>query len=244
MSRQHVAVIRRFEPVRCQPSEIGEVDRHRRVVSCHCQLEADLSPVAFLGFQVPLAFLAPPEPNRPERNDRLSGLVERHGFPGGVVGLTEIVGEILGAQQAFRHVSVALAYQADQHRKIRVTSRVIVEIRNGPVQIVFPQDHVADSQCQCGIGALFRMQPQIGEFGGLGVVRGHDDTLCSFVTDLGIKMCVGGARLRHVGAPDHEIAGVVPIGAFRHVGLLAPGHWASGGQIAIPVVEAHADAAE
>src|SRR3546814_10411861 len=58
------------------------------------------------------------------------------------------------------------------------------------------------------------------------------------VADLGIEMGVGGARLGHVGAPDQQEHRVVPVGALRHVGLLAEGLGRARRQVAVPVVEA------
>ena len=57
-------------------------------------------------------------------------------------------------------------------------------------------------------------------------------------------MRVGSARLRHVRAPEHQEARVVPVSAFRHVGLLAPGLRRGWRQIAVPVVKGHAGAAD
>ena len=57
-------------------------------------------------------------------------------------------------------------------------------------------------------------------------------------------MGVGGARLGNVRAPGDDIAGVVPVGGLRHVGLLAPGHGRGGRQVAIPVIETQAGTAE
>ena len=57
-------------------------------------------------------------------------------------------------------------------------------------------------------------------------------------------MGVGRARLGHVRAPDDQEARVVPVGRFRHVGLLAPGLRGRRRQVAIPVVERHAHAAQ
>ena len=94
------------------------------------------------------------------------------------------------------------------------------------------------------IGALLGVQPQIAELGHLGVVGGDRDDLGAFVAHLGEEVRVRGARLRHVRAPGHDESRVVPVGRFRHVGLLAPGLRAGRRQVAVPVVEAHAHAAD
>jgi hypothetical protein len=57
-------------------------------------------------------------------------------------------------------------------------------------------------------------------------------------------MRVGRARLGHVAAPGDQVGRVVPVGRFGHVGLLAPDLRARGRQVAVPVVERHADAAD
>ena len=57
-------------------------------------------------------------------------------------------------------------------------------------------------------------------------------------------MRIGRAGLRNVGAPQDQEAGIVPVGAFRNVGLLAPGLRRRRRQVAIPVIERHADATE
>ena len=88
------------------------------------------------------------------------------------------------------------------------------------------------------------MQPQIGELGRLGVVGRDDDALRALVADFGVEVRVRRAGLRDVRAPQHQEAGIVPVGTFRHVGLLAPGHRTRWRQVAVPVVERHAHAAE
>ena len=225
-------------------AEIREGHRCRRVVSGEGQSQLHLATGAFLGLQVPFALFAPAEANRAERHDGGAVLVERHRLPGGVVGFTEVVGKILGAQQAFGDIGIALAHQAHEHRQIGGAPRVILEIRHAAIEEILAQDHVAERQSEGGIGALLRVQPEIGELGGLGVIRRHHHALGALVANLGVEMRVRRAGLRHVGAPDHQVAGVVPVSAFGNVGLFAPGHRAGRRQVAIPVVKAHADAAE
>ena len=57
-------------------------------------------------------------------------------------------------------------------------------------------------------------------------------------------MRIGGARLRHIGAPGDDIGRIVPIGRFRDVGLLAPGLRARRRQVATPVVKRQQCAAD
>ena len=103
---------------------------------------------------------------------------------------------------------------------------------------------MAHRQRHRGIGTLLRRQPQIAEFGDFGVVRSDGYGFGPFIADFGKEVRIRGAGLRHVGAPGDDIAGVIPVGGFRHIGLLAPGHRRSRRQVAVPVVEAQAGAAD
>ncbi len=103
---------------------------------------------------------------------------------------------------------------------------------------------MAHRHSECRVGALLHRQPQVGELRGLRIVGRDDDALGAAIARLGVEMGIGRAGLRHVRAPQDEEAGVVPVGRFRHVGLFAPGHRRCRRQVAIPVVERHADAAE
>ncbi len=87
------------------------------------------------------------------------------------------------------------------------------------------------------VGPLLGVQPQIGKLCHLRIVRGDRHDLGAVVARLDKEMRVGGARLRHVRAPGDDVGRIVPIGRFRHVGLLAPGLRARRRQIAVPVVE-------
>ena len=108
----------------------------------------------------------------------------------------------------------------------------------------FPEDHVAHRQRHRSVGALLRAEPDVGEFRRLAIVGRDRHRGRALVANLGHEMGVGRACLRHVRAPHHQEGRVVPVGAFRHVGLLAPGLRAGRRKIAIPVVETHADAAD
>ncbi|MCY1417721.1 hypothetical protein D9M71_332620 [compost metagenome] len=103
---------------------------------------------------------------------------------------------------------------------------------------------MTEGHAQCGVGALLRVEPEVGELGHLGVVRGDGDGLGALVADLGEEVRVRGTGLRDVGAPGDDVAGVVPVGRFRHVGLLAPDLRAGRRQVAVPVVEGQAHAAD
>ena len=94
------------------------------------------------------------------------------------------------------------------------------------------------------VGALLRVQPKVGELGDLGIVGRDRHDLGAVVARLDEEMRVGRARLRDVRAPGDDVAGIVPVGGFRHVGLLAPGLRARRRQVAIPVVEGEQRAAD
>ncbi len=103
---------------------------------------------------------------------------------------------------------------------------------------------MAHGHGQRRVGALPGGQPDVAELHHFAVVAGHGHGLGALVADLGIEMGVGRAGLGHVGAPHHQIGRVVPVGRFRHVGLLAPDLRAGRRQVAVPVVEAQAGAAQ
>ncbi len=88
------------------------------------------------------------------------------------------------------------------------------------------------------------MHPEVRQLGDFGVVRRDGHRLGAAVAHLGEKVRVGGACLRHVAAPRDDVRRVVPVGRFRHVGLLTPHLRTCRRQVAIPVVETHADAAD
>ena len=165
-------------------------------------------------------------------------------LPFGIVGLAELAGEVGGAQQPVRHQAVALLHQPHQHRHVGVLPGVVLEILGLPVEVELAQDDVAHRHRERGVGALLHRDPEVGELGGFRVVRADDDALGALVADLGVEMGVRRARLRHVRAPEDQEARVVPVGRFRHVGLLAPGLRRGRRQVAVPVVEGHAHAAE
>ncbi len=103
---------------------------------------------------------------------------------------------------------------------------------------------MAERERQRGVGALLGMQPVVGELGDFGIVRGDRHRLGAVVARLGEEVRVGRAGLRDVGAPGDDVAAVVPVGRFRHVGLLAPYLRRRRRQVAVPVVERQAGTAE
>src|SRR5690606_10235649 len=86
------------------------------------QAQVDIAAVlAFAGFDVPLALLAPAVADRTQRGDQLAGAaVDGDGLPLGVVLLAEVVGQIGRAQEPVGDVAAVLLVQAYQHRQVGV----------------------------------------------------------------------------------------------------------------------------
>ena len=149
-----------------------------------------------------------------------------------------IIGAAIGQRLFLEH---------HQQWQVGVAARVVVKVRAAALATVLEvelfQDHMAHGHGHGRIGALLGVHPQVTQLGHFGIVGrdGHD--LGALVAHLGQEVGVGRARLRHVGAPGNDVRAVVPVGGLGHVGLLAPSLWAAGGQVAVPVVEAHAHAA-
>ena len=246
--QQHAVVVGAFEMVVLAVAEIGEADGGDLVmvlVEDEAQIERDVAALAVLGLEVPLALFAPAVADGPGRRDeRLRLAVYGDRLPLGIVLLAKSALEIGGAQHAVGNVVPVLLDQPHQHRHVGVAAAIVLEILRLTIEMELAQDDVAHRHRQRGVGSLLGMQPQIGEFRGLGIVRRHDDGLRALVANLGVEMRVRRARLGHVRAPEHQEAGIVPVGRFRHVGLLAPRHRRCRRQVAVPVVERHAGAAE
>ncbi len=245
-AHQHAGMVGAGEIVVLAIAEIGEADVGQLIlVVGEGQPQVGGAAVGFLFLQIPFALLAPAEADRAgRRHDALGGLVEGDGLPFRIVGLAEIVGEIGGAQLPVRHEAVALLHQLHQHRHVGVLPDIVLEILGLLVEIEFAQDDVAHRHGERRVGALLHRDPQVGEFRGFRIVRADHHALGAAVARLGIEVRIGRAGLRDIRAPQNEEAGIVPVGALGHVGLLAPGLRTGRRQVAIPVVERHAHAAE
>src|SRR5690606_24583259 len=68
--------------------------------------------------------------------------------------------------------------------------------------------------------------------------------LAGVVPYRGAEMGVRGACLAKLGAPGDDVAGVLAVVGFGHVGLFAPDLGGGRGQVAVPVIEALAVAAD
>ncbi len=235
-----------LEVVVLDTTEVREGDVHNFIVLLdHGQLQVDVGALGGL-LQVPLALFAPAVANGTiGRRQLTGGLIDRDGFPLGVVFFTQPVHQVTGAQEAARHeAAVILLFQHDQVRHVGVATHVVGEVLTGVVDVELFQDHVAHGHAQSGIGALLGVHPLVGQLGDFGVIRSNGDGLGALVANFGKEVGVRGTGLGYVGAPGNDIAGVVPVCGFRHVGLLTPGLRGGRRQVAVPVVEAHADATD
>ena len=224
-THQHAGMISAGEVIVLAIAEIGKTDIGELVlVGGEGQLQVGLAAFRLLLLQVPFALLAPAEADRTARHhDLLGGLVIGDGLPFRIVALAEIVGEIGGAQQPVGNELVALLHQPHQHRHVGVLSDIVLEIFGLPVEIELAQDDVAHGHGERGVGALLHRYPQIGKFRSFRIVRRNHHAFGAAITRFGIEVGVGGAGLRDVGAPQDQEPGIVPVGAFGNVGLLAPG---------------------
>ncbi len=255
-ARQHRAVAGIGKVRMRDVAEVGELHVDRFVMCLgQRQPRHERRAVGALHPQVPLArvvaglavlLLAPAKARRTGRHDdAVGGLVDHHGLPLGPIGLPERVIEIGGPHQPLRHIAVAMRHQPDETRHVGIAAAVIEEVGAAARrQVEFLQHHVAHRQRQGRVGALFRMQPDVAELRAFRIIGKDRHHLGAAIADLGHEVRVGCARLRHVRAPHHDEGRVVPVGRFGHVGLLAPGLRRRGRQVAIPVVEAQADAAQ
>src|SRR6056297_904895 len=233
-----------LEVVVLDTTEVREGNVHNVVVLLdHGQLKVDVGALGGL-LQVPLALLTPAIADRAVRRSQLTGgFINRNGFPLGIVLFTQSVHQITGAQETARHeAAVVLFVQHDEIRHVGVAANVVGEVLTGLVDVKLIEDHVAHGHAQSGIGALLGVHPLVGQLGDFGVIRGNGDSLGALVANFREEVGIRGTGLGYVGTPGNDVAGVVPVSGFRHVGLLTPGLWGGRGQVAVPVIEAHANA--
>ena len=238
-ARQHVVGV--------AAAEVGEGDFLDRIAAADQRQQRidGVAAGAFPLFEVPAARLAPAKADRTARcADGAAILVDDQRFPFRIVGLVEVIGQVRGAQEVVRHQCAVLFHQRDQHREVGVLLDVAAEVVRAAVGVKLLEHHVAHRHRQRGIGALLRRQPDIAELGHFAEVGRHRHGLGALVAHFGVEVGVGGARHRHVRAPHHQEGGVVPVGRFGHVGLLAPHLRAGWRQVAVPVVERQRDAAD
>ncbi len=228
LAHQHAVMVGAFKIIVLAIAEIRErhigdgIVRARRNETLG---EFHILTPAILFFKVPLAVIAPAEADGALRgNIGTRSRIKGDRLPVGIVGLAQIVLQVRGAQEAVRHVASVLLREHDQHREVGIFAAIILEIGNLPVEMVFAQDHMAKRHGKGGVGALLRVQPEVGELCGFRIVGRDHDRLGALVAHFRIEMRIRRAGLRHVGTPEHQEARIVPVCRFRHVGLFAPCH--------------------
>ena len=165
-------------------------------------------------------------------------------FHSGLLPLAEPAVEIRRAELPARDQPALALVEPHQQRHVGVTPAVVLEVFRLPVEVELAQDHVAHRHRERAVGAGAGAEPDVAELRRLGVVGADHRGLRPAIARLGVEMRVRGAGLRHVRAPEDQEARIVPVRALGHVGLLAPGLRACRRQVAVPVVERHAGAAE
>ena len=258
LAHQHLVTRIVVEMRRLDTAEVREADAlqfRRLAVLGHRQAQLDRSAAAcLLRLQVPLPGIGTPirSPAKTDgavRHHHLAVGVAGERLPFGVVALPELSGKIGGTQVAVGHqqrlaIRPVALLQQHQHRQVGEAPCVVVEIGAAPLEVELAENHMPHRHRDGGIGALPRVQPQIGELGDLRIVRRDGHRLGAPIAHLGEEVRIRRARLRHVRPPGDDVAAVVPVSRLGHVGLLAPGLRARRRQIAVPVVEAHAHAAD
>ena len=157
--------------------------------------------------------LAPAEANRTVGRHHVTGQrIHQHRLPFGVVGFAQVLGQVRCTQEVIRHQLAIVFLQHHQHRHVGVLLQVIHEVRRRVVAVELRQHHMAHGQRQRSVRALARGQPHIAELHHLAVVGRDRHRLGALVTHLGIEVGIRRAGHRHVRAPHHQVAGVVPVG--------------------------------
>ena len=244
VAQQHIRMFRALEVIVLAIAEIGEAHLGHAVVGVGQRQPQFRRRARRLFLEIPGALLAPAEADGAIGNHgRARDFIQRDGFPFGIVGMAQRGVEVGGAQESLRHVAAVLHDEAHQHRHVGILADIVEEIGNLTVDVEFLQDHVPHRHRDGRVRALLHGDPHVGEFRRFRIVGADHDAFRALVASFGVEMRIGRARLRHVRAPEDEEARIVPVGAFGHVGLFAPGHRRGRRQVAIPVVERHADAA-
>ena len=233
-------------------TEIRESDGYDGILDLvHRQPQLGLCPgQRFLGFQIPLAdhavLFAPAKPDGAIGRDQIAAdFIESQRLPFRVIGLPGVINQIGSPQEAAIDIrSIVTRIEQHQIREIRRLAHIPVEVLAPTIEMKFAQDDVTHRHRHRRVGALLRVQPDIGELRRFRIIRAHHHDLGSLVARLGHKVRIRGAGLRDVRSPHHQERGVVPVCRFRHVGLLAPNHRAGRRQIAVPVIKTAAGPAD
>ena len=212
-----------------------------------------------LAAQVPLALLGlPAVAHRAARHAQLAArLVEGEELPLGVL-LAAGGGEAGGAQHLAAAVAgrgaVAVApaplarpphgLQLDDERPVGVALHVVAEVGHPALDVALAEQHVADRHPEGAVLPLVDRDPLVGHLRGLREVGREHHHLGAGVARLDQEVGVRRAGAEDVRADDGDEARLVPVGALADVGLLAPDLRRRRRQVAVPVVERQADAAE
>ncbi len=148
--------------------------------------------------KIPFALLAPAEANRTVRRNHFTIGIKGDSFPFRIVFLAQCIHQISSAQHTTRSVVTVALFQHHQHRHVGVAAHIVGEILAWVVEVEFTQHYVTHCQRHCRIGALFRCQPQIAQFGDFSVVWCDGNSFGPFVTHFSKEVSIRGTRLRHV----------------------------------------------
>ena len=198
--------------------------------------------VVFFQLQIPAPFLVPSKTDAAVGNPKtLGGRIVQDRFPLGVVGL---LAQIRRPQESTGNIGLAVLFEHDDKRQIRVGLGVIGEVVHLAVDIEFLENDMGHGHGQGRIRARPGGQPGIGELDVFGIIGRHRSHLGAPVAGLGVEMRIRGAGHGQIGAPHDEIRGLVPVGTFGDIGLLAPDLGRGRRQIAVPIVKTDHGAAD
>ncbi len=145
---------------------------------------------------------------------------------------------LTGAQHAARHIRLIHLVKHHQEGCIGVTLQIIQEVGCRVLVVEFFQDDMVHCHPKSAILPGMNRNPPIGILGYLVEIRREDHQLGPGMARLGGKVHVRSAGHAHVGAHGCDELGIVPVGAFGHIGLLAPHFGRGGRQVAVPIIEA------
>ena len=175
------------------------------------------------GFQVPFGATVPTEAHRTVWHGQAVGiLIPNNGFPFGIFLFAQLLVQLGRTQAVTRTVALLIFVQAHQHRHIGQATGVVFKIIGRIVDVEFFQNHMSHGHGQCRIRTLARRHPDVAEFRHFAEVGRDGNGFRAFVTHFGVEVCVRRTRHRDVRTPNQQVVGVIPVGRFGNVGLLAP----------------------
>ena len=170
---QNLTMVGGDKMLRRPAAEIREIHgRNLGTFPSQAQPQRYLIALPVFRLQVPFALLAPAIAERTKRGHQRAGpLIKGDRLPLRIIGLPQRARQFGTAQQPFRHQPAIPFHQPHQERHIGVAAGIVGEKRHAAVEVEFAQNHMAHRQCQRGVRALLGGEPDIGEFGRLGVIR-------------------------------------------------------------------------